>query len=839
MTAVTEREEARPATGTEDGGVPARRAVIRWALRLFRREWRQQLLVLGMLAVAVAATVWGVGVATNTPPPATATYGTANAVISLPGGSPHLAAEVAAITQKYGPADVIENQALSTATTQSVELRAQDPHGRFGGPLLALDEGRYPAGPGQVALTRQLASLYNLRVGGNWHEGGKTWTVTGIVENPTDLNDEFALVAPGQVTAPTQVSILLNAPAQAARDQTAQHPGQQVPVFKGLPASASVALASQSASSGLITPATIVLVIAVLGLVFIGLVSVAGFTVLAQRRLRAFGMISALGATERNVRLVMTANGAAVGVAAAIAGAVIGAAAWFAYVPSLETATAHRIDPLNLPWWALATGVVLAVATSVLAARRPARTAARVPVVAALSGRPPEPKAVHRSAPPGLLLIAGGALCLLFSGGWSANSGSAALLLLAGLVGMVTGMFLLAPLCVVVLTAAAGSRVPVAVRIALRDLVRYRARSGAALAAVSFAVFLAMLISIIASVRFSNVLDYTGQNLTPNQLIVYTQQQGPNSVGAQSLTQNQITALQQKVDDFAATLRPRYVLTLDTVNATLQQKGRQNNNFSGTLYVATPQLLATYGITKPDPDADILSMRPGLAAEPRMQLLYGDLDPQRNPNANPSTADNPVIKTEASLPSGTSAPNTVITSRAIRRYHLHTVPDGWLIETSKPLTTAQISAARQIAANAGVSIETKSGELALGQISDGATALGLVIALGVLVMSVGLVRGETIGELRTLTAAGASSRVRRTITGATAGAIGLLGAILGAAVATIAGVSWARSSLSTTFGDVPVVNLLLILVGLPLVAAVGGWLLAGRPPPAISRQPLE
>src|SRR5262249_61706684 len=102
-------------------------------------------------------------------------------------------------------------------------------------------------------------------------------------------------------------------------------------------------------------------------------------------------------------------------------------------------------------------------------------------------------------------------------------------------------------------------------------------------AAVSFAVFLAMLISIIASVRFSNVLDYTGQNLTPNQLIVYTQQQGPNSVGATSLTAGQITALQHKVDTFAAELRPRYVLTLDTVNATLQQKGRHTTNFSGTL----------------------------------------------------------------------------------------------------------------------------------------------------------------------------------------------------------------------------------------------------------------
>jgi hypothetical protein len=35
--------------------------VVRWAVRLFRREWRQQLLVLGLLTVAVAATIWGTG----------------------------------------------------------------------------------------------------------------------------------------------------------------------------------------------------------------------------------------------------------------------------------------------------------------------------------------------------------------------------------------------------------------------------------------------------------------------------------------------------------------------------------------------------------------------------------------------------------------------------------------------------------------------------------------------------------------------------------------------------------------------------------------------------------
>jgi putative ABC transport system permease protein len=381
----------------------------------------------------------------------------------------------------------------------------------------------------------------------------------------------------------------------------------------------------------------------------------------------------------------MTASGAAVGLTAAVIGVALGFAAWFAYVRSLETDTAHRIDPLNLPWWAIALGVALAVVTSVLAARRPARTMARVPVVAALSGRQAAPNAVHRSALAGLALVIGGVVCLLFSGGWGGNRGSDALLDVGGLVGIIAGIFLLAPACVTVLTAGAGPRVPVAVRIALRDLVRQRARSGTAVAAASFAVFLAMLIGIIASVRFSNVLDYSGQNLSTSQLTMYTQDQGPNAGPGGGLTPGQTAALGNRMDSFAASLDAQYVLPLDTVNATLHQQGRGNNNFSGTVYVATPALLADFGIkaSQVDPDAAILSMRPGLGSVPDMQLLYGDLG---NPQANLNAADNPKIQQVSALPSGTSAPNTVITTHAIQEYRLQTLLDGWFIQAPKPLT---------------------------------------------------------------------------------------------------------------------------------------------------------
>jgi hypothetical protein len=49
-------------------------------------------------------------------------------------------------------------------------------------------------------------------------------------------------------------------------------------------------------------------------------------------------------------------------------------------------------------------------------------------------------------------------------------------------------------------------------------------------------------------------------------------------------------------------------------------------NFSGQIYVATPQLLKAVGITasEVDPSADILTMRPGLSGLSRMQLTYGN-----------------------------------------------------------------------------------------------------------------------------------------------------------------------------------------------------------------------
>ena len=163
-----------------------------------------------------------------------------------------------------------------------------------------------------------------------------------------------------------------------------------------------------------LNPQTIVLALATVGMLLIALVAVGGFTVLAQRRLRSLGMLGAVGAADRNVRLVVRANGAVVGVVGTVIGAVAGLAAWLAYRPRVETNAHHLIGAFALPWVVIAPAMVLAVLATYLAAARPARSITRVPIVAALSGRPAPPKRVHRSALPGVIALAAAFVLLWF-----------------------------------------------------------------------------------------------------------------------------------------------------------------------------------------------------------------------------------------------------------------------------------------------------------------------------------------------------------------------------------------------------------------------------------------
>ena len=384
----------RPATEStpepSTGGVSARRAMLRWSWRLFKREWRQQFLILLLIVVAVAAVVVGSAVAVNTPPPANAGFGTAHylATFNLTPTSkaaknslPYVDSQIAMLEHDFGTVQVIANQTFTVpGSTQTYQLRSQDPHGPYAGPMLQLLSGHYPTGPNQIALTPGLASQLNLRVGDTWSQGGKT--VVSIVQNPQSLLDEFALVPPGQVTHPTQVSVLFDASPSAAKN---------VPSYVTTPG---------SNNNNIVNPSTIILALATVGMLLIALVSIGGFTVLAQRRMRSLGMLESMGATDRNVRLVLEANGVIVGVVGALVGFALGLVLWLAYRPHNEQSAHHLIGTFALPWKVIVPAMVLAVVATFFAASYPARAITRVPVVSALAGRPAPPaRSTARSCP--------------------------------------------------------------------------------------------------------------------------------------------------------------------------------------------------------------------------------------------------------------------------------------------------------------------------------------------------------------------------------------------------------------------------------------------------------
>lgn len=824
-----------------NGGMAARRVVVRWAWRLFRREWRQQLLVLALITVAVAATIVGSAVATNDPQPTSFGFGTAQDRVSFTSYDAHASSVIAGLEHRFGRVEVIESQTQSIpGSFNTFDLVSEPPHGPFSGPLLALVSGRYPSGAGQVAVTSGVASAFHLRVGATWRVGGVDRRVVGMVENPESLLDEFALVPPGQVQHPTAVTALFDAP--------------------GVPLSSignHVQTPASVARSNPINPETLSLAGLVLGMLLIALVSVGGFTVLAQRRLRSIGMLESTGATDRHVRLVVSANGAAVGFVGALAGFALGLVVWLAYRPSLEQSSHHVIGVLALSWPVVVAAMVLAVLAAYLAASRPARAITRVPIVQALSGRPAPPRQVRRSALPGIVLLVLAFLLLGYSGGTNHGNGNGGLPELAlGILVLIPGLILLAPFFLS-LTARLGRRAPIATRLALRDLARYRARSGSALAAISVGVLVASIVMLVAAARYGNPLDHTGPNLSSNQLALHAnlQQEGQSIVRRTATGFAPVTTpvkvaspaqLAASAEQIARGLGAP-AIALEVPNAGLggSHLGRQ---FDGSLYVATPQLLRAFGIapSEIDPNADILSSRPGLSAVSGLNLQYGGgpkLGPDSTCSPGPGCVLNPVIQEVGALPGGTSAPNTVITEHAMREFHITATTNDWLIQGSQPFTAAQISNAELSASTRQLSVEAKNDEPSSTAVIGWATIFGIVIALGVLGMSVGLVRSETASDLRTLTATGASSCTRRALTAVTAGALGFLGALLGTLGAYIGVIGWLRTnSLNggiAALGNIPVAELLLILLAMPAFAAIVGWLLAGREPAAMAHRAIE
>jgi putative ABC transport system permease protein len=807
---------------------------------MFRREWRQQLLVLTLLTVAVTAAIGSITLAYNSVPADNSEFGSANTVLSLnPSDPQELQAALDSAKNVFGTFGVIGHRSVSIpGSVETLDYRSQAPGGTYTGELLALRSGSYPVGPRDVAVTDGVAESLRLEIGSTLALDGRRRTVVGIVENPSKLSDEFALVSPASAN-PEVVDLLVHA-TFAEHDSFVDSLGDR----SSSPYSGSMIKGNDVSET---TETLAMFSVATVFLLLASLVAAAGFAVVAQRRLRQLGMLAAVGATGKHLRLAMLTNGAVVGTLAAVIGTIAGLGLWLVFAPTLESAVDHRIDRLSLPWVLIAMAGLVAIAGATVAAWWPGRTVARLPVLLALSGRPPRPRPARHSAIAAAALIAVGIGCLALSDRDSPP------LIIAGLLATILGSMLLGPLAIRTFSAVAG-RVSIAPRLALRDLARYQARSGAALAAVTLALGIAATVVVIASAEEAKkasepaslsdrqVRLYLGpsedRSLTPVDALAQLDRlaAGARRVAAQ-LDGATVIPLRKASQPGAPQMtvgNARFLPPIELTKSFRSPDGGKNYRSQTQLYVATPAVLEYLGIDPAtiDPGTDYLVDRSASAR--------GLVIPSFTSRREIAVTNVQKIDTGQHLFGAESGrtPPYFITLNGLRRHGWKQIPGGWLVQSSRPLTSAQIADARDAAAEAGLTIETRRTSNPPTEVMAIATAAGALLALAILAMTVGLIRGESAGDLRTLTAAGATSRIRRTLTATTAGALALLGAILAVAGAYVVMLALYHDDLGY-LSDVPVLYLGLAIIGVPLAAAAAGWLVAGREPPAIARTAIE
>jgi putative ABC transport system permease protein len=782
---------------------------------MFRRDWRGQSLVLVLLTVAVAVSSYGAAFGHALAPSDRATFGSANARIRFSTSDPGVAAGVvsAARTRLGTVEEITDTLVPIPGSVQLLDLRYQNPQAVFGAATLRLRSGRYPANGEEIALTPAVSRFLAAPVGESVTVGGVTRRVVGLVENPTQLDDAFGLLT----TASPGTQVIYTLLVKASSGQLAG--------FRAV----------QSVEGGVTVDVPIyysrdlgVLLAAALGMILVAVLALTAFLVLAQRRVRQLGMLAAIGATQRQVRNVTVIHGLIVGGIAAVLGTVAAGLGWAVTGSLIALASARRVSWGSVPLWLILTPGLMGVIAAAFAAWWPARTMARVPIVRALSGRPPDPPHGRRSVVAAVAALAVGVLCLRLAHQHNP------LLMIIGLAAMIGAILLTTPLAIRAVTARSGG-LPVTGRLAWRELGRNQSRSAAALATVTIAVGISTAAVVITT---ANTHPPSAGNLSDRQVLISATGTRDTTVIPRR-TANETTALDRAAAQVAATL-PNAALVplsiavdaaappsaealatggLDAAQA-VRQQGRQLTSYP--VYLASPQLLVTFGFS-----AQQLEPHGYYAVDPSgtWSLLYTQRERLPAPAA---------LHTH----SYTSLPQVLVSPTVAAAHQWTVVRGGWLLETPQPLTPEQLRAARTRAAAVGLAIEVRDPQTYLGRLRLMFTIGGIAITLAVIAIVLVLLRIQTAPDQRVLTAVGAPSRARRKIAATTATVLAALGALLGIAGAYIT-LILAYSDTLHRLSNIPWTALTTIGLGIPALALVTAWLTAGRQPPSINRPAIE
>ena len=753
----------------------------------------------------------------------------------------------------------VVDTARGKTPAQASELDLADP---LAAGLFRLESGRWPRTTGEVVVNEYLAgrgpALGDALV--VTHSDGSTarLRVVGIAESATYRSTPVVAGLPGSLgldAAGEQTWLVGGGPVDWSQVQALNARGATVlsrAVVEHPPALPRIGPAPDHSQ-------TLTIAGLVVAMVLIEVVLLAGpsFAVGARRQQRALALLAAAGGTPRQTRRVVLANGVVLGAVAAVVGVVGGIGLARLLQPLLQRRSDVWFGPFQVAPLDLLGVAAFGVVSALLAAVVPAWVASRQDVVAVLAGRRGEARPSRRSPLIGLVLLGVG-VALALAGAHGHGSQSIAL----AAVVCVLGMVLLVPIVVATL-ARLGRHLPLPLRFAVRDAARHRTRTVPAVAAVAATVasVVALGISTSSDQRESRELYQPVLAMGDATVSPYTAYQGAPPTDWASVTARVTRAGVRAIPLQGQAVDPD---ASDYVSVRAQGgpggSGGSGNELAPYSYggALDSDILVSAGempgIFDGVPGLDRTAAR-AVLAEGGAVVFAQSSGPDRVVLKRRHTDDqgHDVTAQRASVPalvvdtgSGTVPVRAVLSPAAAHAVGLRVGQVGLYLPHPR-LSADQQRDLDESLQGAGALLYVERGyqpDTATRLIRIILFALGAVLMLGGTLTATFLALADARPDLATLAAVGAAPRTRRGIAAAYALAVGLVGAVLGAAVGFVPGIAISypitrtpcnvgvcRGQWVGPFMDVPWLMILGLVVGLPLVvAAVVGLVARSRLP---------
>jgi putative ABC transport system permease protein len=768
----------------------------------------------------------------------------------------------------------VRGEAVSVRTSVGV-ARAQLTELAYADPMLdglvVQIEGRAPQRAGEVVLSPRLLERTGLRVGDplTLTEPEVRGTIVGVARVHGDVQVQEILAAPGLLPK-------LPTPDLAARlfidtPQPLTWPEVQELNKRGIAAYSAAVLRDPPPSAAIHDDTDAVFILMVMALVgLLGglevvLLAGAAFAVGTRRQARALAVVMASGGGAPHVRAIVLAGGMVLGLVGGVTGVLLGvgaAAAGRRVIENVAAGELGRFDVRPLELFAIA---ALGVLVGLLAALVPARAASRMDVVAALAGRRGSRRTPKRVPVIGVLVlgagiaasIVGSGLALALSSGEreysDALSRNAAIAVAAGAGLTLIGLVIASP-AIVGGAGRLGRFLPLTPRLALRDASRNRSRTAPAVAAILAGVTGATAITLYVAATDAKDRRQYQAVLPPSTAAV--------QLSSYDGGERRIADAEQARAAVERHLAVREVLTLSSPREICEARPCQNfqvvipaehqcpevyqtgenplaadadwrcrgDGYATRLGFSTvvdAPTLSALGVPVTDEVRRVLAAG-GIVTTMRQHVVGGRATLERSTTDGDRTTNRQTTTVPAVLVEPVPTGTLFLSAGAAGWSGLEIGPENLLLQLERLPSEREEDAAVAALQNAGLSEWSLYVERGyVSEFGPGLLALILgsaIITLGAAGVATGLAQADSRPDYATLAAVGATPGLRRVLATCQAGVVAVLGTVLGIAAGFVPAMAFIRADPELELA-LPWANLAVILLGIPLLAAVAAGLL--------------